>query len=159
MATVYLETSFFSFAVTSRTDGYNAFRKEETLSWWTNQRHLHELFVSPEVIRELSSPIFKQSEEALVMTAQAGLLTIDESVYGLAQLLVSEKAMPGPAGVGDALHVAVATIHKNEFMISWNVKHLANVNKQRHLQSICLRVGLVAPTIVTPDQLWRETDI
>ena len=60
--------------------------------------------------------------------------------------------MPGPA-VGDAVHVAVATRHGVDFMLSWNVKHLANANKAQHLRSVRLRLGLVPPLIVTPDYL------
>lgn len=63
--------------------------------------------------------------------------------------------MPTPAGTGDAIHVAVATIHACEFLLSWNVKHLANQNKVRHLRVLCQRLGLVPPTIVTPDLLWE----
>ena len=39
-----------------------------------------------------------------------------------------------------------------------NVKHLANPRKVRHLETICLRLGLVPPRILTPDMLWEDED-
>ena len=62
--------------------------------------------------------------------------------------------MPSPAEEGDALHVAAAAVHAVEYMLSWNVKHLANLNKVKHLREVCRRAGYVPPTIVTPDLLW-----
>ncbi len=62
--------------------------------------------------------------------------------------------MPGPESSGDSLHVAAATVHSMQYLLTWNVKHLANVNKVRHLQEVCRRVGYLPPAIVTPDLLW-----
>lgn len=78
-------------------------------------------------------------------------LTIE--VEQFAELLVKERVMPGPSKSGDAIHVAVATIHRMDFMLTWNVKHLSNPNKQTHLAVICMRAGLTPPMIVTPDML------
>ena len=56
---------------------------------------------------------------------------------------------------GDAIHVAVATVYGMDYMLTWNVRHLANVNKTEHLTVICRRVGYVPPRILTPDLLWE----
>ena len=40
-------------------------------------------------------------------------------------------------------------------MVSWNVKHLANVNKVEHMRVVCRRAGFGPPQIVTPDLLWE----
>jgi hypothetical protein len=81
------------------------------------------------------------------------LLEIDDGVLGLARVLIHEKAMP--AGSGDPVHVAVSAVHGIEYMVSWNVKHLANVNKRGHLARICARCGYIAPEILTPDVFWE----
>ncbi len=62
--------------------------------------------------------------------------------------------MPGPVA-GDAIHVATAAVHRIEYMLSWNVRHLANPNKVDHLRQVCRRLGLVSPLILTPDMLWE----
>lgn len=63
--------------------------------------------------------------------------------------------MPGPLK-GDAVHVAVAAAHGVEYMLSWNVRHLANPNKLEHMANVAMRAGLLAPRIVTPEFLWEE---
>jgi len=88
------------------------------------------------------------------MTVGLNLLSFNAEVLGLAAILVRERLMPGPESSGDALHVAAATAHGTEYLLSWNVKHLANLNKVKHLQEVCRRTGYVPPTIVTPDLLW-----
>lgn len=62
--------------------------------------------------------------------------------------------MPGPAARGDAVHVAASVVHRMDYLLTWNVKHLANPNKLSHLRTICRRVGLAIPELVTPEFLW-----
>jgi hypothetical protein len=154
VARVYLETSFVSACVTDRTDVRSLYRREASLEWWAEQSSRHSLFISAEVMDELANPAHRRARESLEFVAAVPLLPIDEGVHGLAKILVRETAMPGPAK-GDAIHVAVACIHGMEYMLSWNVRHLANPNKIEHLRRVCLRVGVVPPRILTPDLLWE----
>ena len=64
--------------------------------------------------------------------------------------------MPGPV-FGDAVHVAVCCVQQVHYLLSWNVRHLANPNKLAHLQTICVRTGHTPPWIITPDLLWEGT--
>jgi len=157
VAKVYLETSFFSACVTARTDVDSQSWKGRSLSWLKTQSPRHEVFISAEVVAELSAPSYPNREEALAFTAGIKLLTINEEVLDLAQLLIEQHVMPGPLK-GDAIHVAVAAYHGMEYLLSWNVKHLANPNKRIHLTRILLNAGKAAPSIVTPDVLWEEDD-
>ncbi len=156
MARVYLETSFVSACVTDRTDAASIYRREASTDWWHSQQRLHEVFISPEVIRELEAPGFRRADQALALLAETALLPLDESVLGLARLLVKELVMPGPAAGGDAVHVATAIVHGMDYLLSWNVRHLANPNKLKHLRHLCVRAGLVPPAIITPDLLWES---
>ena len=154
MARVYLETSFVSACVTDRTDPASVYRRETSLEWWNTQRWRHEFFITAEVVAELSHPDFRQRTAALALLEYVDVLPLDAAVLGLAEVLVREKAMPAPVA-GDAVHVAAATIHEVDYLLSWNVRHLANPNKLAHLRVLCLRLGLVPPLIVTPDLLWE----
>jgi hypothetical protein len=155
MARVYLETSFFSACVTTRTDVDSQSWKGRSLSWLKTQAPRHELRISAEVIGELSSPGFAKREEALAFTSGFPLLPINEEVLQLAQFLIAQRLMPGPLK-GDALHVAVAAYHSMEYILTWNVKHLANPNKRVHLARILTDLGKPVPAIVTPDVLWED---
>jgi len=150
MARVYLETSFFSACVSTRTTTRSLYWREVSNEWWTVEAPRHELAISGEVIAELSEPRFPQREQAMAMLRGLPVLDISDEVLGLAEVLVREKVMPGPVA-GDALHVAVAAWHGVEYVLTWNVKHMANPNKRTHLTAVCLRLGLVPPQIVTPD--------
>ena len=108
MARVYLETSFFSACVSTRTSAKSVAWRETSIEWWRTQVARHELYVSDEAVAELSDPDFLQGPAALEMLRDLRLLELGPDVRGLAQILVREKVMPGPAVSGDALHVAAA---------------------------------------------------
>jgi len=154
MARVYLETSFFSACVSDRKDTASVYRREQSQQWWTNQRERHQLFISPEVLTELSNPAYSHRDLAMEMTAGVEVLPLSAEVRGLAKILAGEKVMPGPAGSGDAVHVAAAIVHRVEYLLSWNVRHLANMNKLEHLRVICQRLGYMPPVITTPEVAW-----
>jgi predicted nucleic acid-binding protein len=155
MATVYLDASFISACVTDRTDPRSIVRRDVSRDWWDSQRSSHDLFVSQEVLNELAAPSFRSREEALALVEHVPMLEVDEEVTGVAEIFVREYLMPGPA-VGDAVHLAACAVHGVQFLLSWNVRHLANPNKVAHLQAVCRRIGLSPPQIVTPEFLWED---
>lgn len=158
MARVYLETSFFSECVTTRTGTIDLGRRDTSLSWWKTQSRAFELCISPEVVRELSSPGFPASVRDAALSMLLGLEVLDftEEVAAVAELLVQERAMPGPAVAGDAVHVAFSIVHRVEYLMTWNQRHLANPRKRTHLAVICARLDLAVPQIVTPDLMILE---
>lgn len=155
MARVYLETSFISACVSTRTDTASAYRQELSLEWMRSFADLHRLFVSAEMTNELDVPAFPNRTHALAMIDDFAMLTLTEDVAGLAAIFVREQVMPGPVR-GDAIHVAVCCVHSIDFLLSWNVRHLANPRKIVHLKKVCVRAGYVPPQIVTPDLLWDD---
>ena len=146
-----------SACVTTRTDAASVYRQAASLEWWDSQARRHELFVCDEVIVELSDPAYPGSVAALRFLDGVALLQISQDVRGVATVFVRERVMPGPVA-GDAIHVAAAAVHRVEYMLSWNVRHLANPNKIEHLGRVCARAGLLAPHILTPDLLWETDD-
>ena len=158
MISVYVETSFFSACVTDRNDPQSTVWRDTSRRWWQTHCRRFDLCISEEVLAELSAPGFIHGPEALEMREGLHIAELSPEVQGLAKLLVKEKVMPGPSTSGDAIHVAAATLHATDYLPSWNVKHLANINKREHLARICLRIGVVPPQIVTPDLLWEHAD-
>ena len=158
MASVYLETSFFSVCVSNRTDPLTAGWRVTSNRWWQRQAPRHRIAISPEVIAELSSPTFPNREAAKAMLAGLPVLAITADVNDLAKVLVAERVMPGPSTRGDALHVALTAVHGIQYLLTWNIKHLANRNKWTHLAVVCAKFDLVAPEIVTPDMLQENDD-
>lgn len=158
VASVYLETSFFSECCTVRTSDIARGRRATSLDWWTKYAQKFELYISGEVVRELTSPDFPEAvrEPALAMLKGLTVLPSTPEVVSFAELLVAEKVMPGPANEGDAFHLAVSVVHQLDFLLTWNQKHMANPNKRTHLTIIAARARLRLPEVVTPDLMRLE---
>ena len=86
------------------------------------------------------------------------ILAFTDGVAGAAELLVRERVMPEPAVEGDALHVAFCMVHRVDYLMTWNQKHLANPRKRTHMAVIGARMGMLVPEIVTPDLMIVEED-
>jgi len=155
---VYLETSFFSECCTIRTGEIARGRRAVSREWWEKQAVNFRLFVSSEVIRELSSAAFPAEvrEPCLDMALQLESLIITPSALEVAQALVDSQVMPRPATGGDAVHAAAAITNRLDYLLTWNQRHLANLNKRTQLAVVCSRLGFVVPEIVTPDIMRME---
>ena len=55
--------------------------------------------------------------------------------------------------MADAFHVALASIHKVDYLVTWNFGHLANVRKQARIKLFNTAAGFFSPAIVTPEFL------
>jgi hypothetical protein len=63
--------------------------------------------------------------------------------------------------VGDALHLthlALASYHKCDFLLTWNCRHLANANKFGYIRRVNTLLGLYVPLLVTPLELLGGID-
>jgi len=151
---VYLETSFVSACVTTRTSLRSVYEREASLFWWHNRDPDQEAFVSDEVLNELSRGGYPTREEALRFVQTIPVLPITQPMVEFAQVLIERKVMPRPVA-GDALHLATSVLAAMDYMVTWNVRHLANPNKVLHLNAICVEHGYVLPKIVRPDDLME----
>ena len=51
----------------------------------------------------------------------------------------------------------VASLHRCNYPLTWNCRHLANGNKLRHLRKINEGLGLPSPDLVTPLELMEDS--
>ncbi len=72
------------------------------------------------------------------MSALVGIDLLETTVEAvqLADMLVKKGGLPAKARV-DALHVAIATVHGMEFLLTWNCKHIANAVFRGKIIEIC----------------------
>ena len=84
------------------------------------------------------------------------ILPLTDEVDELAQALLKAGMLPVVAKV-DCAHVAVATIHEIDVLLTWNCRHLANGLIIRRIERFLRGLGYEAPTICTPDELMGET--
>lgn len=59
---------------------------------------------------------------------------------------------------GDALHLALASYHRCQFLLTWNCAHLANANKQEYIRHVNALLGLHVPILATPLELIGEPE-
>jgi len=84
--------------------------------------------------------------------SEVPLLEIDDPVTEIVEAYVHHKLMPQDP-LGDALHLALASYYKCDFLLTWNCKHLANANKFDHIRRVNMLLGLYVPKLVTPIEL------
>jgi hypothetical protein len=50
----------------------------------------------------------------------------------------------------------VARRHRVEFVMTWNVAHIANAVLRRRVEAVCRAAGYDAPILCTPDELMED---
>jgi hypothetical protein len=150
--TVYIETTIPSFYWETRTDSESVAMKDWTREWWDGPRMLCDCWTSVAVMEELESGEHPEKEQKLDLLENALLLEINDEIREIAQVYIDNYLMPKDVA-GDALHVAVASYYKMDYLLTWNCTHLANARKKPHLRRINGRLRLDTPEIITPLEL------
>ncbi len=75
----------------------------------------------------------------------------DEAV-DLATEYITEKVV-GVTSYADCLHIALATIYQADLLVSWNFKHIVNVDRIRGYNSINIKNGYKLLDIRSPREL------
>jgi hypothetical protein len=153
----YVETTIPSFYHTTRSGVAALARREWTRRWWDLARDRYALVTSDAVLDELREGDYPSREPALALVAELPVLEITEAVAEIVAGYVRHRLMPAdPAG--DALHLALASFHRCEFLVTWNCQHLANANKFGHLRRVNGLLGLYVPVLATQLELLGEND-
>lgn len=129
---------------------YDAEFKADTRALWRLRAAGHFRFVSsvlvdqeiaraPQPVRTLLRSTFAP-EDVLPMTAEA---------LALAGHYLAHKVVP-VTFTDDARHVAVCSVARLDYLVSWNFKHLANVRREAGFNSVNLLQGYQPVRIVAP---------
>lgn len=109
-----------------------------------------ELENAPENVRNLVKNIKTEHTEFLETTNEA---------VDLATEYIREKVV-GQTSYADCLHIALATINRADYLISWNFKHIVNVVRIRGYNAINLKNGYQLLEIRSPRDFvnYEEND-
>ena len=154
---VYVETTIPSFYHEARTAPAIVARRAWTRQWWDESPDRYERVTSAAVLRELADGPADRSAEWLALVAGLPLVPITPAVTDIVSTYISRRLMPADP-TGDAMHVALASYHKCDFLLTWNCLHLANANKFAHLRRVNGLLGLFVPAVVTPLELLGGAD-
>ena len=153
---VYVETSVISYlAARMSRDLIVAGHQQITQEWW-DSRHEWELSISALVVSEASTGDTDAAARRLALMDGLPLLSLNEAAITLAERLLAEAALPQKARE-DALHIAMATVHGIDYLLTWNCKHIANAVKRPLIETICETSGYRPPIICTPEELTGES--
>jgi len=114
-----------------------------------------ELVTSLAVEMELTAGEFPNKSDMLELASRFSLLDLNDAVAEAVDAYIANHVMPNNPG-GDALHLAAASFHRCDFLVTWNCRHLANANKFGHIRRVNGILGLGNPVLVTPLELLNE---
>ena len=107
-----------------------------------------ELENAPEKVKELVKSLRTEWTEYLEIT--------DEAV-DLATEYITEKVV-GQTSFADCLHIAIATIDRADFLVSWNFKHIVNVQRISGYNAVNIKNGYKQLEIRSPREFEKYED-
>ncbi len=102
-----------------------------------------ELTPTPEKVRELATSIPEKALE---------YIDISNDATELAQKYIEENVV-GKTSLADCIHIALATLHNADILVSWNFKHIVNINRIRGYNSVNYKLGHKILEIRTPREI------
>lgn len=106
-------------------------------------------------MREAAQGDAEVAARRLEIVRDLPFLDLNQFVLELAEQFLARSNLPQKADV-DALHIAAATIHEMDYLLTWNCKHIANAQIQRKLSKISLDSGYRLPVLCTPYELLGD---
>jgi len=79
-------------------------------------------------------------------------LIVSDDAVDLANKYITEKVV-GKTSFDDCVHIALATIHRADILVSWNFKHIVNVYRIRGYNSVNLKSGYQTLEIRSPKDI------
>ncbi len=146
---VYIETSIPSFYFTLRTDTESLARQSWTRKWWKEYADQFTLVSSTAVIDELRRGTSEKTQARIDLIKDLEMLPAPSRINQIAQTYIDRSIMPQDL-FGDAHHLALASFHNADALLTWNCKHLANLNKIYLIRQINQELGLPTPELATP---------
>lgn len=83
------------------------------------------------------------------------LILLDDESKELSQNYIIEKVVTMKY-LADAQHIAIATINKIDLLVSWNFKHIVNLDKIQNYNAVNIKNGYKGLEIRTPREVIHE---
>lgn len=108
--------------------------------------------IAPPVLTEAAGGDPAAAARPLGYLAGLPLLDVIAEAAALAAALERLARLPAKATV-DALHIALAAVHGVDYLLTWNMRHIANAELRPAIEAACRRAGYAPQVIATPDML------
>ena len=150
---LYVETTIPSLltAWPSR-DVIIAGQQQATRAWWDERRERYQLFVSVLVMKEAKRGDATAVAERIRALRECRVLPFPTEAEDLTRALLASRLIPAKAEA-DAAHIAIASVHGMDFLLTWNCTHIANAALRPAIEVACRSLGYQVPVICTPEEL------
>lgn len=155
-SSVYVETSVISY-LTARPsqDVIVAARQAITRSWWQETRQRFEVYISMLVVDEAGAGDADAAAQRAQVMAGLPILELTDSAQALAGQLIEQGLVP-KTSAEDSLHIALATAHGMDFLLTWNFRHINNAEMKARIGAAVEAAGYECPVICSPEELGGE---
>ncbi len=107
---------------------------------------LFELEGAPENVKEVLNRVTKDNVEYVFLNEES----ISLSRAYLKEGVIAENSL------SDARHIAIATVERVDVLVSWNFKHIVNLNRIHLINSVNLKLGYPVLEIRSPMEVIYE---
>ena len=153
---IYIESTIPSYVVARPArDLLQAARQQLTRDWWDLKREHHELFTSQVVLDEITDGEAAMARQRLKLMRGIPLLEPTVAANELGREILRSGLLPATAD-GDAAHIALATVHELDILLTWNCRHIANVAIQQRLRRLAEQNGYTLPSLATPEEFMSD---
>ena len=153
---VYLEPTVISHLVARPSDdAILASWQRASQQLWEDYADRFEFVISRIVHAEIQQGDPTAARQRLEMVSHLRILDPFPEADLLAQKLLDAGAVPRNS-LTDAQHIAIATVHSIEYLVSWNHKHIVNEHKREHINQVCQTAGFQPITLCTPIALMED---
>jgi predicted nucleic acid-binding protein len=150
---LYLETSVISYLVGRLSkDMIILFRQLITREWWDKEHDKFDLYVSSFVREEIAKGDVRLREVRLNIIKDITQLGHNKKIATIAEQYIEFLKLPPKATI-DAFHLATASYYEMDYLLTWNLTHLANRIFVRKYEEKNSELGLSSPVICTPEDL------
>ena len=130
--------------------------KEATDNFFTvAQKNNYSVYVSDFVIVEIErtpDPIKRKKLLNTIKEYKLRKILITEEAEKIAEIYIKNKIIPHRY-LPDALHIAIATVHKIPVLVSWNFKHIVRHKTRVGVNSVNSKYGYIQIDICSPEEV------
>ena len=150
---LYLETTIPSYLTARRSPlARIAADQQTTQDWWDFHRQEYEIFISEAVIEEISRGDARMAEQRRELVRIFPVLRRTAESEWIEQRLLRDGVIP-PKAAQDAAHLALASVHGMDYLLTWNCTHINNVHREDEIEAACRACGFACPRLCTPAEL------
>jgi len=154
---VYVETTVVSYLTAkSSRDLVVAAHQEVTREWWEKAPQRFDLYASAIVLDEIAEGDPEAAERRRRIVADMKLLGRPPEVEELKAEYAERLPIPDKA-MADCYHLALASWHGMDYLVSWNMKHIVNGDVILSVQEMNSARGIRTPLICTPEELVEDS--